>query len=152
MRIDLVNPIKPGGSFVFDVAWWFNINDRMAIGGRSGYEYFEEEDNYIYTIAQFYPRMVVYADNEGWQNKQFLGNGEFTVNFGDYHVEINVPSDHVVASTGVLKNEKEVLTSTERKRLQAARTAYDQPVIIVTEEEAREAELNKEDRNENVGL
>ena len=144
MRIDLVNPIKPGGSFVFDVAWWFNINDRMAIGGRSGYEYFEEEDNYIYTIAQFYPRMVVYADNEGWQNKQFLGNGEFTVNFGDYHVEINVPSDHVVASTGVLKNEKEVLTSTERKRLQAARTAYDQPVIIVTEEEAREAELNKE--------
>ena len=144
MRIDLVNPIKPGGSFVFDVAWWFNINDRMAIGGRSGYEYFEEEDNYIYTIAQFYPRMVVYADNEGWQNKQFLGSGEFTVNFGDYHVEINVPSDHVVASTGVLKNEKDVLSSAERKRFQAARTSYDQPVMIVTEEEAREAEGKKE--------
>lgn len=144
MRIDLENPIKPGGSFVFDVAWWYNINDRMDIGGRSGYEYFEEEDNYIYTIAQFYPRMVVYADNEGWQNKQFLGNGEFTVNFGDYHVEIIVPSDHVVASTGVLKNEKDVLTSKERKRLQSARSSYDQPVIIVTEEEARQAELTKE--------
>ena len=144
MRIDLESPIKPGGSFVFDVAWGYNINDRMAIGGRSGYEYFEEEDNYIYTIAQFYPRMVVYADNEGWQNKQFLGNGEFTVNFGDYHVELNVPSDHVVASTGVLKNEKEVLTSKERKRLQSARVSYDQPVMIVSEEEARQAELTKE--------
>ncbi|MGY8941230.1 MAG: M1 family metallopeptidase [Flavobacteriales bacterium] len=144
MRIDLPNPIKPGGSFVFDVSWWYNINDRMKDGGRSGYEYFEEEDNYIYTIAQFYPRMVVYADNEGWQNKQFLGSGEFTVNFGDYHVEITVPSDHVVASTGELKNEKEVLTATERKRFQKARTTYDQPVMVVTEEEARAAELNKE--------
>ena len=144
MRIDLNNPIKPGGKFVFDVSWWYNINDRMQIGGRSGYEYFEEENNYIYTIAQFYPRMVVYSDNEGWQNKQFLGSGEFTVNFGDYFVEITVPSDHVVASTGVLQNEKDVLSSKERKRLQQARSAFDQPVIIVTEEEARQAEANQE--------
>ena len=79
MRIDLPKPIKPGGNFVFDIAWNYNINDRMKDGGRSGYEYFEEEDNYIYTIAQFFPRMVVYADNEGWQNKQFLGSGEFTL-------------------------------------------------------------------------
>ena len=143
MRIDLPAPLKPGGTFVFDVAWWYNINDRMQDGGRSGYEYFEEEDNYLYTIAQFYPRLVVYIDNEGWQNKQFLGSGEFTLNFGDYHVEITVPADHVVASTGVLKNEKSVLTPTQRKRLQQARKTYDQPVMIVNEDEARTAEQGK---------
>ena len=143
MRIDLPTPLKPGGTFVFDVAWWYNINDRMKDGGRSGYEYFEEEDNYLYTIAQFYPRLVVYMDNEGWQNKQFLGSGEFTLNFGDYHVEITVPEDHIVASTGVLKNEKAVLTAEQRKRFQLARKTYDQPVMIVTEEEAREAEQGK---------
>ena len=143
MRIDLPAPLKPGGTFVFDVAWWYNINDRMQDGGRSGYEFFEEEDNYLYTIAQFYPRLVVYMDNEGWQNKQFLGSGEFTLNFGDYHVEITVPADHVVASTGVLKNEKSVLTPTQRKRLQQARKTYDQPVMIVNEDEARTAEQGK---------
>jgi len=143
MRIDLPAPLKPGGTFVFDVAWWYNINDRMQDGGRSGYEYFEEEDNYLYTIAQFYPRLVVYMDNEGWQNKQFLGSGEFTLNFGDYHVEITVPADHVVASTGDLKNEKSVLTPTQRKRLQQARKTYDQPVMIVNEDEARTAEQGK---------
>ena len=143
MRIDLPAPLKPGGTFVFDVAWWYNINDRMQDGGRSGYEYFEEEDNYLYTIAQFYPRLVVYMDNEGWQNKQFLGSGEFTLNFGDYHVEITVPADHVVASTGDLKNEKSVLTPTQRRRLQQARKTYDQPVMIVNEDEARTAEQGK---------
>ncbi|MAI23354.1 MAG: aminopeptidase [Crocinitomicaceae bacterium] len=143
MRIDLPRPLKPGGTFVFDVAWWYNINDRMKDGGRSGYEYFEDEDNYLYTIAQFYPRLVVYMDNEGWQNKQFLGSGEFTLNFGDYHVAITVPSDHVVASTGVLQNEKTVLTPTQRKRLQKARKTYDQPVMIVNEEEARSTEQSK---------
>ena len=143
MRIDLPAPLKPGGTFVFDVAWWYNINDRMQDGGRSGYEYFEEEDNYLYTIAQFYPRLVVYMDNEGWQNKQFLGSGEFTLNFGDYHVEITAPADHVVASTGVLKNEKSVLTPTQRKRMQQARKTYDQPVMIVNEDEARTAEQGK---------
>ncbi len=143
MRIDLPKPIKPGGNFVFDISWWYNINDRMEDGGRSGYEYFEEEDNYIYTIAQFFPRMVVYGDNEGWQNKQFLGNGEFTLNFGDYHVEITVPEDHVVASTGMLQNEKIVLSSVQRKRYQKAKNTFDQPVIIVTEEEAKENEKTK---------
>lgn len=144
MRIDLPTPLKPGSKFVFDVNWWYNINDRMAIGGRSGYELFEEENNAIYTIAQFYPRMVVYCDNEGWQNKQFLGRGEFTLNFGDYHVEITVPSDHVVASTGELSNAKTVLTMAQRKRFETARKAYDQPVMIVTEEEAKEAEKGRE--------
>lgn len=144
MRVDLPTPLKPGGKFTFDIDWWYNINDRMQIGGRSGYELFEEENNAIYTIAQFYPRMVVYCDNEGWQHKQFLGSGEFTLNFGDYHVEITVPSDHIVASTGELKNAKSILTPTQRKRFEQAQSSYDEPVMIVTEEEARETEQGRE--------
>ena len=143
MRIDLPRPLKPGTKFSFSIDWWYNINDRMDIGGRSGYEYFEEEDNYLYTIAQFYPRMVVYSDNEGWQNKQFLGNGEFTLNFGDYHVELTVPADHIVASTGTLSNPSAVLTPAQRRRYAEAKKSYDQPVLIVTEEEARENEKTK---------
>ena len=124
----------------------------MEIGGRSGYEYFEDEDNYLYTIAQFYPRMVVYSDNEGWQNKQFLGNGEFTLNFGDYHVELTVPADHIVASTGTLSNPKSVLTPAQRRRYEQAKKSYDQPVVIVTEEEARENEATKGGGREDVDL
>ena len=90
MRIDLAAPLKAGASMSFDIKWNYNINDRMAGGGRSGYEYFKDEDNYIYTIAQFFPRMCVYNDVEGWQNKQFLGGGEFTLPFGDYDVKITV--------------------------------------------------------------
>ena len=143
MRIDLPRPLKPGNQFKFSIDWWYNINDRMKDGGRSGYEHFEDEDNYIYTIAQFYPRMVVYCDNEGWQNKQFLGSGEFTLNFGDYHVELTVPEDHIVASTGTLSNAKSVLTSTQRRRYEQSKKEYEQPVLIVTEEEARENEQTK---------
>ncbi len=144
MRIDLPVPLEAGERMVFTIDWWYNINDRMQIGGRSGYEYFPDEDNYLYTIAQFYPRLVVYSDNEGWQNKQFLGSGEFTLCFGDYRVAITVPSDHIVASTGELSNAKSVLTSAQRKRFDLAKKTFDQPVMIVTEEEAREAEKGKE--------
>ncbi|MFT5024396.1 MAG: hypothetical protein ACI81Y_002653, partial [Glaciecola sp.] len=98
-------------------------------------EYFEEEDNYIYAIAQFFPRMAVYCDNEGWQHKQFLGNGEFTLNFGDYDVNLTVPADHVVASTGVLTNSDDVLSTDERYRFERAKTAK-KPVLIVTQKEA----------------
>jgi hypothetical protein len=122
MRIDLPQTLKPGGTFVFKIKWWYNINDRIRLGGRSGYEYFEEDDNYLYTMAQFFPRMVVYCDNQGWQHKQFLGMGEFTLNFGNYDVKITVPADHIVASTGVLQNAKEVLTADELKRFNAAKT------------------------------
>ena len=144
MRVDLPRVLKPGSQVKFSIDWWYNINNRMEIGGRSGYEYFEENDNYLYTIAQFYPRLAVYSDNEGWQNKQFLGNGEFTVCFGDYKVAITVPSDHIVASTGELTNPKSVLTSKQRKRFELAKITTDHPVIIVTEEDARKAELTKE--------
>jgi hypothetical protein len=143
MRIDLDEPLKTGESFEFRIKWWYPINDRMRIGGRSGYEYFSEDKNYLYTIAQFFPRMAVYNDVYGWQNKQFLGSGEFTLPFGDYKVSIDVPADHIVAATGKLSNEKDVLTSDERRRLNEARTNENEPVIIVTQEEAEEKEMIK---------
>jgi hypothetical protein len=143
MRVDLPQPLKQGQNFAFKVKWWYNINDRAKIGGRSGLEYFEEEDNYLYTIAQFFPRMAVYNDYEGWQHKQFLGSGEFTLPFGNYQVSITVPADHVVAATGELQNAGSVLTSEQRKRYNEARKSTDKPVFIVTPEEALEAEQNK---------
>ena len=143
MRVDLPTPLRQGQKFSFKIKWWFNINDRMDIGGRSGYEYFEGEDNYLYTIAQFFPRMAVYNDVEGWQNKQFLGQGEFTLPFGDYKVNITVPSDHIVASTGELTNASRILSSKQRARLAKAEKSFDDPVIIVTQEEAEAAEKNK---------
>jgi len=142
LRIDLKQPLKTNGSISFSIKWWYNINDRMAVGGRSGYEYFEDEDNYIYTIAQFFPRMCVYDDVSGWQNKQFLGRGEFTLPFGNYDVSLTVPGDHIVSATGILQNESAVLTDTQRKRLQKARKA-DAPVFIVNQEEAEKTEKNK---------
>jgi hypothetical protein len=142
LRIDLKQALKTNGSISFKIKWWYNINDRMAVGGRSGYEYFKDEDNYIYTIAQFFPRMCVYDDVSGWQNKQFLGRGEFTLPFGNYEVSLTVPGDHVVSATGTLQNESTVLSTIERKRLQTARKA-DSPVFIVTQEEAEKAEQNK---------
>ena len=143
LRIDLDEPLKPGSRISFDVAWWYNINDRMKVGGRSGFEYFEEEDNYLYTIAQYFPRMCVYNDVEGWQNKQFLGRGEFALPFGDYDVSITVPSDHIVASTGTLQNESQVLSSAQRNRLKAAKDNFESPTLIITQEEAEENEKEK---------
>ena len=137
MKVQLPEPLNPEGQLTFGITWSYNINDRMTDGGRSGYEYFPEDDNYLYTIAQFYPRMAVYDDVNGWQNKQFLGNGEFALTFGSFDVKITVPEDHIVAATGVLQNPKDVLTASQRERLNQARRAFDQPVFIVTEEEAR---------------
>ena len=136
MRINLEKPLLSKESFEFNIDWSYNINDRMEIGGRSGYEYFEKDGNYLYTIAQFFPRMCVYNDTEGWQNKQFLGSGEFTLPFGDYDVKIVVPSDHVVAATGELVNAGDILTPTQLERLEKARKNDKEPVFIVTEQEA----------------
>ena len=144
MRIDLNQALQPKDSFSFKIKWWYNINNRLEIGGRSGYEYFEDEDNYLYTIAQFYPRMAVYNDVEGWQNKQFLGRGEFTLPFGDYKVSITAPADHTVAATGVLQNPEEALSEEQRDRLKKAKTA-NQPVFITTQKEAEKIEKSKVD-------
>ena len=136
MRINLEKPLKSKESFEFSIDWWYNINNRMEIDGRSGYEYFEKDGSYLYTIAQFFPRMCVYNDTEGWQNKQFLGSGEFTLPFGDYDVRITVPSNHVVAATGELANASEILTPTQLERLEKARKSEKEPVFIVTQKEA----------------
>ena len=143
MRVDLPSALAPGQSVKFYVAWNYLVNDRMKVGGRSGYEHFDEEGNTLYTIAQFFPRMAVYGDNVGWQHKQFLGSGEFTLPFGDYKVAITVPSDHIVAATGTLTNESSVLTPAQRQRLATARKTTDKPVIIANESEAREREKTK---------
>lgn len=143
MRVDLPAPLKSGEQYVFSIDWWYTVNDRMLDGGRGGYEYFPEDDNYLYTIAQWHPRMAVYDDYEGWQNKQFLGRGEFALEFGDFEVEITVPEDHIVASTGWLQNPKEVLNREQQKRWEEAQKTYDKPVFIVTEEEAVANEKDK---------
>ena len=109
MRIELPKGLKQGQTFSFKIKYSYNINDRMKIGGRSGYEYFEDEDNSIYTIAQFFPRMCVYDEVEGWQNYQFWGDGEFALPFGNYEVNITVPADHVMEATGELIEKKFIL-------------------------------------------
>ena len=141
LRINLSKPLAPHSSISFTIKWWYNINDRMAVGGRSGYEYFEKDKNYLYTVAQFFPRMCVYSDIEGWQNKQFLGKGEFALPFGDYDVSITVPADHIVGATGELQNASAVLTSEERNRFEKAKKS-DTPILITTQKEAEEKEKN----------
>jgi hypothetical protein len=140
MRIDLASPLKPGTSISFSVKWWYNINNYQKEGGRSGYELFEKEGNKIYVIAQFYPRMAVYNDVEGWQNMQFWGSGEFAVPFGDFDVNITVPADHVMEATGELMNRSEVFTPAQVKRYELAQKTFDKPVVIVTQAEAEAAE------------
>ena len=143
MRVDLPNPIKSGQEFNFSIKWWYKINNHVPSRDRSGYEYFSEDDNRAYVIAQFFPRLAVYNDIEGWQNYQFWGNGEFALNFGDYDVKITVPDDHIMEATGELQNPKEVLLKSELQRYKKAANSFDKPVIIVSEEEVREKEKRK---------
>lgn len=142
MRIDLPSPLAPEESNTFSIAWEFNVIDDKRIGGRSGFEHFEKTDTYVYFIAQWFPRLVAYTDYAGWQHKQFLGRGEFTLEFGNYEVEITVPSDHIVSATGELQNPGSVLSSTQKKRMRDAQKA-EKPVYIVTPEEALANEKEK---------
>lgn len=143
MRIDLSKPLKPGKSTEFSIDFAFNIVEEDAVSARSGYEHFPEDaregGNDIFLFAQWFPRLHAFTDYEAWTNKEFLGRGEFTLEFGNYEVEIDVPADHIVSATGELSNARSVLTSTQRKRLKQAETAK-RPVFIVTEEEALENE------------
>lgn len=139
MRVELPQPLGPGESFRFEIEWDYQINDSKVSPGRTGCEYFDKDKNYIYEIAQWFPRMVAYTDANGWQHKQFLGRGEFTLELGDYLVRISVPEDHIVAATGVLQNSGEVLSEKQRERLTQARTAA-QPMFIVTPDEAAKNE------------
>jgi len=142
MRVDLPAPLAPNSTFTFSVDWNYHINDQRKFGGRTGYEFFPQDGNYIYELAHWFPRMAAYYDVYGWQHKQFLGAGEFTLEFGNYKVRITAPNDHIVASTGVLQNQREVLTGTQIQRLNQAKTAKE-PIKIVTQEEATANEKNK---------
>ena len=145
MRIDLNKPLKPGKDVEFSMDFAFNIVEEDAVGARSGYEHFEEDGNDIFLLAQWFPRLAAYTDYEAWTNKAFLGSGEFTLEFGNYDVELTVPADHIVSATGKLDNPSSVLTSTQRKRLEQAEDAK-RPVFIVTEEEALENEKEGTDK------
>jgi len=147
MRVDLPEPLKAGEKFSFDIDWWYNINNFAEDWGRSGYETFEKDGNNLYIIAQFYPRMAVYDDVNGWQNLQFIQTGEFTLPFGNFEVDITAPADHILDGTGVLTNRKEVLTKKQYKRYQKALKSFDKPVLIVTKEEAEKNEKTHAQKN-----
>jgi hypothetical protein len=142
MRIDLGEPLASGQRLSFSVDSSFNIVLEDRVNSRGGYEHFRDSDTYIYFLAQWFPRLVAYTDYAGWQNKAFIGRGEFKLEFGDYEVEITVPEDHVVSATGALQNENQVLSAEQRRRLNAARNS-DRPVFIVTPEEAMRNEQQK---------
>ena len=145
MRIELPKPLKHGEKISFSIKWWYNINNYRLDGGRSGYEQFPD-GNRLYVLAQFYPRMAVYNDVEGWQNQQFWGSGEFTLPFGNFDVNITVPADHILEATGDLLNRSEVFTAEQLKRYQLAEKTFDKPVIVVTQAEAEAAEKGFSDK------
>ncbi|MFC7290708.1 M1 family metallopeptidase [Hirschia litorea] len=144
MRVDLPKPLASGKSFTFSIDWNFQIVEENIVSARAGFEHFPDDEreggNDLFLLAQWFPRMVAYSDYEGWHNKEFLGRGEFTLEFGDYDVQLTVPNDHIVASTGVLQNASAVLTATQRSRLNEAKNKTDSPMYIVTPEEALENE------------
>lgn len=146
MRIDLPQPLKSKAQVAFSIKWNYNIPDHTVNRARSGYEYFPKDGNRAYVIAQFFPRMAVYSDVEGWQNHQFWGSGEFALTFGDYEVNITVPADHILDGTGVLQNRKEMYSKEMMKRYEQAKKSYDKPVLIVTQAEAEAAEKNFSDK------
>ncbi len=142
MRIDLPTPLLPGQKFEFKIEWNYKINDKLTRGGRGGYEYFASDDNNLYSITQFYPRMAVYSDFQGWQTMQFIGGPEFALCFGNFKMSITVPADHIVASTGECQNYHELLTPAQLSRWKQAQTAS-QPVEVVTLDEALQASKTK---------
>ncbi|MDA9068973.1 M1 family metallopeptidase [Gammaproteobacteria bacterium] len=141
VRINLEQPLKSGESTSLDIEWAYALVEENAVRARNGYETFED-GNDIFLMAQWYPRVTVFSDYEGWHNKEFIGNGEFTLEFGDFEVDISVPSDHVVSATGVLLNESDVLSPIQKKRMRQARKS-EKPMFIITPDEAYDNELEK---------
>ncbi|WP_455170176.1 M1 family metallopeptidase [Aegicerativicinus sediminis] len=142
MRVEMPKVLQSGESFKFSIKWWYNVNNHVIDRARSGYELFED-GNRGYVIAQFYPRMAVYNDVEGWQNSQFWGRDEFALPFGDFDVNITVPADHIMEATGVLQNRSEVYTVKMMDRYEAAKKSYKNPVVIVTQKEVEENKKGK---------
>jgi hypothetical protein len=142
MRVEIPAPLKPGQKFIFNIDWNYKISDRLSKGGRGGYEYFPEDGNHEFTMAQWYPRLCVYSDFQGWQNHQFTGRGEFALTFGNFKVQMTVPADHVIGATGECQNYQQVLTPAQYARWQKAQTVKE-PIEIVTLDEAKAAEKQK---------
>ncbi|WP_158847933.1 M1 family metallopeptidase [Algibacter sp. L1A34] len=142
MRINLAKPLAPGEEFKFQIKWWYNVNNHVKDGGRSGYEAFPDGNN-TYVIAQFFPRLCVYNNVEGWQNMQFWGRSEFALEFGNYDVKLTVPADHKMEATGELQNPKDVLTKEQINRFEQAKKSFKDPVFIVTQAEAEQAEKQR---------
>jgi hypothetical protein len=141
MRIDLPTPLKPGAQFTFIADWTYKITDRNVFNGRGGYEYFPEDGNYLFTMAQWYPRLCVYSDFQGWQNHQFTGKGEFALTFGNFKVQMTVPADHIIGGTGECTNYPAVLSAERLARFQKAKNSA-VPIEIVTLAEAKKAEAS----------
>jgi hypothetical protein len=146
MRVELPKPLAHKEKVSLSIKWWYNINNYLIDGGRSGYEHFDKDGNNVYILAQFYPRMAVYNDVEGWQNQQFWGAGEFALPFGNFEVNITVPADHILEATGTLLNRAEVFTPAQVARYAQAEKTFDKPVIIVTQDEAVAAEKGFSDK------
>ena len=145
MRVELPQPLKPGQQFVFKVDWNYNIIERTKYGGRGGFENFPEDGNDLYTMTQWYPRLCVYSDFQGWQNHQFVGSGEFALTFGNFKVAMTVPADHVVMGTGQCQNYQQVLTPAQYARWQKAQNATDvTEVVTLDEAKAREKQKSTE--------
>lgn len=153
MRIDLPEVLKPGEKFSFRIKWSYYLIDRVRGANRSrgGYEYFPDEDNYIFTISQWFPRMCVYDDVTGWQNKQFTGRGEFALTFGNYVVKMTVPSDYVVGSTGECLNYSTLLSPTELQRWEQAKTSKT-PIEIITLDEAKKNAKSKKSKEKKTWI
>ena len=145
MRVELPAILKPGQKFVFKIDWYYNISNRQKQGGRGGYELFPDNGNYLFTMTQWYPRLCVYSDFQGWQNHQFTGRGEFALTFGNFKVQMTVPADHIIGATGECQNYQQVLTPVQFARWQKAQTAKD-VIEVVTLDEAKAAENNNTDK------
>ncbi|OYU85404.1 MAG: aminopeptidase [Flavobacterium sp. BFFFF2] len=143
MRVELPQLLAKGQKCTLKIKWSYNIVNYLLDGGRSGYEHFDKDGNNLYILAQFYPRMAVYNDVEGWQNQQFWGAGEFALPFGNFDVSITVPADHVMEATGTLLNRAEVFTADQLKRYELAEKSFEKPVIVCTQAEAEQREKSK---------
>ncbi|MFN5496890.1 MAG: M1 family metallopeptidase [bacterium] len=143
MRVDLPKPLAPGASFSCDMSWRFLVMKNTTSRARSNYELLGENDPTrpdadlapLYVMAQFFPRAAPYTDMRGWQHKQFLGTGEFALEFGDYTLAVTVPDNWTVAATGELQNPAEVLSAEQRARLDEA-AKDEKPRFITTPDEA----------------
>ncbi len=142
MRVELPTALKQGQKFILKIDWNYNIPDRIAQGGRGGYEFFAEDGNHLFTMAQWFPRLCVYSDFQGWQNHQFTGRGEFALTFGNYKVAMTVPADHVIGSTGEIQNAVQVLSPAQQARWLKAQSSKE-PIEVVTLAEAKKAETGK---------